>query len=97
MFCTQHNTDIGKMIESFTCTPVQGMTAIPVIFLVKEFYDFIICVKRHRLILAGYQFNLRLILTVRLNPDAEMLDDITAHRRRAAPCFAKGESIGYNA
>ena len=32
--------------------------------LVKVFYDFIICVKRRRLMLAGYQFNLRLILTV---------------------------------
>lgn len=53
--------------------------------LVKEFYDFIISVKRRRLILGGYQFNLRLILTVLLNPDAEMLADKTAHRRQRCP------------
>ena len=75
MFCTRHKTDVGKMIESFTGTPVQGMAAIPVMFLVKEPDDLIICVKRRRRILAGNQFNLRLILAVRLNPDAGMLAD----------------------
>lgn len=62
--------------------------------LVKEFYDFIICLKRRRLILAGYQFNLRLILSVRLIPDAEMLADKTAHQRRAAPDFVEGMPVG---
>jgi hypothetical protein len=52
------------MIESFNGTPVQEMAAIPVMFLVKELDDLIICVKRRRLILAGNQLNPRLILTV---------------------------------
>lgn len=68
MFCIRHNTDVGKMIESFTGTPVQRMAAIPVMFLVKELDYLIICVKRRRLILAGNQLNFRLILAMRLNP-----------------------------
>lgn len=82
------------MIESFNGTPVQEMAAIPVMFLVKELDDFINCVKRRRLILAGNQLNLRLILAVRLNPDAGMLADKTAHRRRAAPGFAENIPVG---
>lgn len=65
----------------FTGSPVQGMPAIPVMFLVKELDDFIICVKRRRLILAGNQLNLLLIHTVRLNSDAGTLADRTAHQR----------------
>ena len=42
--CTWHNTDVGKMTEFFTGSPVQGMAVIPVMFLVKELDDFIICV-----------------------------------------------------
>lgn len=63
-------------------------------FLVKELDDFIISVKRRRFILAGYQVNLRLILTARLNPDAGILADKTAHRRRAASCFAEDMPVG---
>lgn len=81
MCCIWHNTDVGKVTGFFTGSPVQGMAAIPVMFLVKEFYDFNICVKRRRLILAGYQFILRLNLTVGLNSYAGMLADKTAHRR----------------
>lgn len=82
------------MIESFTGTPVQGMAAIQVMFLVKELDDLIICVKRRRLILAVNQLNLRLILAMRLNPGAGMFADKTAHRRRAAPGFAEGMPVG---
>ncbi|WP_148709236.1 hypothetical protein [Pantoea agglomerans] len=71
------------------------MAAIPVIFLVKELDDFIISVKRRRHILAGYQVNLRLILTARLNSDAGMLADKTAHRRRTAPGFTEDMPVAY--
>lgn len=79
MCCAHYNTDVGKMIESFAGAPVQGMAAIPVMFLVKEFYDTFICVKSPRFTLTGDQFNLRLILTVSINPYAETLSDETAH------------------
>ncbi|MGC0986550.1 hypothetical protein ACTUSZ_19080 [Pantoea eucalypti] len=69
------------MTEFFTGSPVQGMAVIPVMFLVKELDDFIISVKRRRLILAGNQLNLLLLHTVRLNSNAGMLADKTAHRR----------------
>lgn len=69
------------MIASFAGSPVQGMAAIPVMFQVKEFYDCVVRVNYHLLILTGYRFNLRFILTVCLNPDAGMLADKTAHLR----------------
>jgi len=93
--CTQHNTDVGKLTGFFTGSPVQGMPAIAVMFLAKELDEFIICVKRRRLILPGNQLNLRLIHTVRLNSDAGMLADKTAHRRRAAPGFTEDMPVGY--
>lgn len=73
-----HDTDVGKMIASFAGTPVQVMAAIPVMFLVKDFYDSVIRVKCRCLILSGYQFSLRLIRTVRLNPDAGMPGTLTS-------------------
>jgi len=71
------------------------MPATPVMFLIKEFDDFIICVERRRLILSGNQLNLRLIHTVRLNSDAGMLADKIAHLRRAAPGFTEDMPVGY--
>lgn len=64
-------------------------------FQIKELDDFIFCVKRRPLILAGNQLNLRLIHTVRLNSDAGMLADKTAYRRRAAPGFTEDMPVGY--
>lgn len=95
VLCTRHNTYVGKLTGFFTSSPVQGMPAIPVMFLIKELDDFIICVKPRRLILAGNQLNLRLIHTVRLNSDARMLADKTAHRRRTAPNFTEDMQVGY--